>query len=284
MIVSICAITGSVFADDCNLVAGQEIEWALKNYIQNFSWYQTVIPAAGFNQALINLKAYCCSQNSPNPCTQAEKDKLPKTRYPESAYFFDHLVDVTMRRLDGIASLAYNLKLDPTGKERREYITEVAKNPSGAQGKTLEDQYKKYRSWHIGTTKNLSTVVKIYDKNNIETLSLTDKYNTLCEIIKNIYEDTGVDNRKIIWWYGDKNSFFNGCKNMIQERIKRENAYVKMLMIQKSNQLFDETTKAYTKKHFVEEKLMGLRNIIANVKDAFKTIVQQAPASKMCSK
>ncbi|HBB03417.1 TPA: hypothetical protein DCZ39_00725 [Patescibacteria group bacterium] len=71
---------------------------------------------------------------------------------------------------------------------------------------------------------------------------------------------------------------------MIQERIKRENAYVKMLMIQKSNQLFDETTKAYTKKHFVEEKLMGLRNIIANVKDAFKTIVQQAPASKMCSK
>lgn len=43
---------------------------------------------------------------------------------------------------------------------------------------------------------------------------------------------------------------------MVNERVKRENGYVKILMVQKSNQLFDESMKAYTKKHFVEEKLM----------------------------
>jgi len=55
-------------------------------------------------------------------------------------------------------------------------------------------------------------------------------------------------------------------------------------MVQKSNQLFDETTKAYTKKYFVEEKFMALWNLIAKVKDIFKTVVKQAPASQSCSK
>lgn len=55
-------------------------------------------------------------------------------------------------------------------------------------------------------------------------------------------------------------------------------------MVKKSSQLLDETTKAYTKKYFVEEKLMSLRNLISKVRDMFKTIVQQAPASKSCSK
>jgi putative heme degradation protein len=55
-------------------------------------------------------------------------------------------------------------------------------------------------------------------------------------------------------------------------------------MVKKSNQLFDKATKAYTKKYFVEEKLMALWNLVAKVRDMFQTIVQQAPASKSCSK
>lgn len=70
----------------------------------------------------------------------------------------------------------------------------------------------------------------------------------------------------------------------MRERVKRETGYVKILMVQKSNQLLDETTKAYTKKYFIQEKMMALWNIIAKVKDAFQTIVQQAAAAKTCSK
>lgn len=70
---------------------------------------------------------------------------------------------------------------------------------------------------------------------------------------------------------------------MVKERVKRETGYIKILMVQKSNQLFTEATKAYTKKYFVEEKLMALWTLIDKVKDVFTTIVQQAPASKMCS-
>ena len=74
------------------------------------------------------------------------------------------------------------------------------------------------------------------------------------------------------------------CENTAKDRVDKETGYTKMLMIQKSNQLFDEGTKAYTKKYFVQEKLMALWNLIVKVKDIFQTIIQQAPASKMCSK
>ena len=71
---------------------------------------------------------------------------------------------------------------------------------------------------------------------------------------------------------------------MVQDRVRREYGYVKILMVDKSNQLFDKTSQAYTKKYFVEEKLMALWNLVAKVKDMFQTIVKQAPASKTCSK
>jgi hypothetical protein len=42
--------------------------------------------------------------------------------------------------------------------------------------------------------------------------------------------------------------------------------------------------KAFTQKHFVEEKLMTLWNLILKVRNVFQTIVLQAPASTSCSK
>ncbi|MFA6256144.1 MAG: hypothetical protein WC606_03075 [Candidatus Absconditabacterales bacterium] len=276
------ALTSSVLAADCNLVVGENIDAIAKNYDMNYKKYETVIPLPSFKQALINLKAYCCSQVIQKSCTQEEKDTAKQLKYPESAYFFDHLLDIAMRRLDGIQNLAYGLDLDPTGLARRAYITEAANNPMGTQAMQLEAKYKEYRK--LNTKRNIDIVIANYDKNNLATLSLGDKYNTLCEIIKNMYEEVQTDNRTIIGGYGDKNSFFNGCENLINDRVKRENGYVKILMIQKSNKLLDETTKAYTKKHFVEEKLMALWTLVAKVKDMFQTIVQQAPASKSCSK
>jgi hypothetical protein len=123
----------------------------------------------------------------------------------------------------------------------------------------------------------LNIIITNYNK-DIATVSLGDKYNTLCELMKNIYNKTRNSNKTRI-----SDFLFNRCKSIVQERIKRETGYTKIIMIQKSNQLLDETTKAYTKKHFVEEKLMALWNLITKVKDAFQTMVQQAPASKTCS-
>lgn len=282
-LITICivwlALTGSVFADDCNLVLTGNLG-EIKNY-ESFG-YNKVLPKEALAQALTNLKAYCCTRVVPSLCSQQEKSNLPKL-YPKSAYFFDHLLDVTMRRLDGVQNLAYGLQPDPAGKERRTYISTVANDPNGVQALTIENTYKAYRKLHPQLTKDIATVAKRYNNVNSETLSLGDKYNTLCTLIKNVYEETQSDTTIIGWKY-ENNSFYKKCQNLVVDRVSKENAYVKLLMIKKSTQLMDETTKAYTKKYFVEEKLMALRNLIAKVKDTFKTIVQQAAASKSCSK
>lgn len=279
-ILSIVALTGSVFAHDCGLVIEKNLEEILSNYSINYKEYTWVLPAEAFNQALINLKAYCCAQVVQTACTDKEKENLP-TQYPESAYLFDHLIDITMRRLDGITGLAYGLSPDPTALKRREEIDKIANSAIGMQSSEIEKLYREYRQLHNNENFDITN----YNKNDFATFSLRDKYNTLCDILKNLYEKLkSKDSDIIIGWYLDKNSFFNGCRNLVNKRVQRENGYVKILMVQKSNQLFNETMKAYTKKHFVEEKLMGLWTLINKVKDMFKTIVQQAPASKTCSK
>ncbi|MEI7918858.1 MAG: hypothetical protein WCH65_01225 [bacterium] len=273
------ALTGSVFADDCNLILTGNLG-EIKNY-ESFG-YSKVVPKEALTQALTNLKAYCCTRVVPSLCSKEEKNNLPKL-YPKSAYFFDQLLDVTMRRLDGVQNLAYGLPPDPAGKQRREYITKVANDPNGAQAIAIETTYKTYRKIHPEYTKDSKKIADKYDGINSETLSLGDKYNTLCTLIKNVYEET-QNNTTIIGGKYENNSFYNKCENLVVDRVSKENSYVKLLMIKKSSQLMDEATKAYTKKYFVEEKLMALRNLIAKVKDTFKTIVQQAAASKSCSK
>lgn len=291
MLVIMCIATiGGAFADDCNILTDEKhvipIDQHIKSLVDIYgtTQYKTVLPIEAFNKALINLKAYCCTQAFQKDCSSGDINNKPE-HYPASAFLFDHLLDVAMRRLDGITWLAYNMDgdpkgvtPDPTGLDRRTKITEIANSANGTPANKIESLYTGYRTGHKYT--DLGIVISGYNK-NIATVSLGDKYDTICELVRDIYNKT--TSGTIIWSITETNSFFNGCKNLVRERVKRETGYVKMLMVQKSNQVFTETMKAYTKKYFVEEKIMALWNLINKVKDIFKTIVQQAPVSKTCS-
>lgn len=286
-IVITLGIIGQTFAHDCNLIEW-DIETAAKSYEANNKEYIEFLPRDAFKQALLNMKAYCCFQEikktcsrktTTNCCTQEEKDSFPK-EYPESAFIFDHIVDITMRRLDGYAPLAYGIAPDPTAKERRELITKLSEAANGWTAKEIEDKYKIYRKPHNNTKES---VLNNYNT-NVETVSLIDKYQNLCEITKWLYENLKINDKTIIWGIQDPESYFNGCKNLVRQRVKRENGYVKILMVQKTGKMIDEVTKAYTKKHFVEEKLLELRDLITKVKNLFQDMVKQAPVSQKCSK
>jgi hypothetical protein len=88
-----------VFANDCNVVLGTGIESTVLVYNKI---YEKVLPSIAFKQALTNLKAYCCLNGDRLSCSSGEKENLPTKYFPESIYLFDHLIDVAMRRLDGI--------------------------------------------------------------------------------------------------------------------------------------------------------------------------------------
>ncbi len=259
--------------NDCNIVSGSN---AIDGVTYGFSQtpYKEVLSVSGFKQALTNLKAYCCKNSDLLNCPKEEADKLPQKYFPASESLFDHLIDVAIRRLDGITWLAYALN-DPTGLERRTKITEIAKSATGEQASTIESLFTGYRTVH--EYEDINVVINNYNKGT-GTVSLKDKYDTVCRLMRDIYGGVANTNKGLI-----SNSIINTCEGMVRDRVNREIGYTKILMVQKSNQLFDEGTKAYTKKYFVQEKLMALRNLITKVMDMFETIVQQAPASKTCS-
>ncbi len=275
LIIGIAAI-GTALANDCPIVRGTEgINGKISVYESNENKdFLLVLPSTGVKQALTNLKAYCCSRPMLLICSDEEKNNLPKQYYPESDSLFDHLVDVAMRRLDGVTGLAYNLVPDPTGLEWRGKITEIAKSATGAQAGEIKKLFIDYRTLHD----KFDTIKKNYNK-NIATVSLGDKYKETCKLMREIYEKLGFDTKSHI-----SDSSMIRCENIIQNRINREWLNTKILMIQKANQLLDEGIKAYTQKHFVQEKMMALRNIVTRMQDVFKTMVQQAPASKTCNR
>lgn len=275
LIGSISLAIGASFGHDCNLVQGENLAATANNTVVNKK-YEKVRPAEAIQQTLINLKAYCCNQHLIQ-CSDQEIDNLPAKNYPESAYIFDHLLDTAMRRLDGIASTNYQLQPDPMAQQRRTYITQVAEDPLGAQASTIQEQYTNYRK-----IKNIGNdILKNY--NNLQLVTLADKYNNLCEITKNMYQDMRIHTDIIIGSKSDKNSFFNKCEKIVEERVTRETTYVKILMAQKTTKLLENTTQAYTKKHFVEDKMTALRKLIEKVASTFKTIVKQAPVAQQCN-
>lgn len=147
---------------------------------------------------------------------------------------------------------------------------------SGAQASEIQKLYTGYRTLH--QYEDINIIKNNYNK-GIAIVSLRDKYDTICTLMKDIYDGVPNDNKTLI----GKN-LMNACENIAKNRVNKETSYTKMMMIEKSNQLFDEGTKAYLRKYFVQEKLMALWNLIVKVKDMFQTIIQQAPASKTCSK
>ncbi len=200
-------ILSKAAANDCDMVIGDNLENNVITYQSKnlgYDQYINFLPVEAFRQALLNLKTYCCMQVIKKECSEKvtekccskeEKKSFPE-KYPESAYFFDHVLDVTMRRLDGYAPLAYGLEPDPTALERRKKITKIAETANGGTATEIEELYNTYRKYNKKGITDIEIFLKKYNE-NVESISLLDKYRNVCEIIKNLY-DKAKNTDKII--------------------------------------------------------------------------------------
>ena len=267
-------------AHDCGLVANtgniDNSEW-YKKFTENFQGtnIEWVMPAEAVSKALMNLKSTCCEGENMN-----NKEMFciwyPKKPNPDSEFFYDQLLDIWLRRLDGNSDLAYNVKLDSKGEERRKFITEAAQDKVGSitAKKVLE---KRNENW---TRKKIyvdnRTITQFQDAiDNYKDQTLADRYYNICNVIWIIYEKIRTDKTKVI--------NIATCQSLINKRISDEATYTKIIAIKKSNELLHNTIQAYTQKYFVEEKMMVLLTLLNKVKSLFSTMVQQAPASQSCS-
>lgn len=235
--------------------------------------YSVIFSDDAFNRAVTNLKAYCCD-NYPewiNVCNSTDE----VDDYPQSEYLYDHLVDVAFRNLDGFGwNYWYGLEPDVLWSEWRKFILKESESVTGWVAAKIGKEYDKYwkLKWYQYSDEFLS------DYNNIEKVSLADKYYFVCDIVKNIIDIDSVWRDKLDSIYYDR------CVAMAYNRIHDENLYVKTIMISASNQLLRSSFDAYLIKYFVQEKLSLLKMKLVEFVDSFYTIYKQAPVSKSCSK
>ncbi len=280
---------GSMFAsiNDCGIVNNVDIQNTtgykqILNTVQQQN-FTSILPTEALQKALENLKKFCCQSSSIED--ENCKGYKEKQGYPSSPFLYDHLIDIQLRRLDAIPKLIYGLDGDAIGSQWRKFITETTTAKVSVQADNIVQTYKKYRTTkntihEYSTPEDIKIFLQSYTSSQT---TLIDKYLSTCDIMARIYNS--IANEKIaIGNSQNSKSAYSKCQNIVQERIHEEYITTKSIINKTANETMHETYKTYTMKYFVQEKIMGLIDLISQIKSLFSTMVHQAAAAKTCNK
>lgn len=255
-----------IFAWDCSFVDSDKEKQSLLNYV-------VVFPKEVFNRAVDNLRAYCCDKYSDNIIACKSANQVDD--YPNSEYLYDHLLDIAFRRLDGFTwNYVYGMEPDIMWLEWRQFITKASKSITWDIAERIWVEYDKYRK--LKYYKYDDNFLLNY--NNLDSVSLTDKYYLICDILQDLV------NKNFIWREKSDSDYYSKCRQLAYTRIENEDLYVKTIMIESSNQLLKSNFDAYLMKYFFQEKISSLKEKMVEFMNIFYTIFKQAPAAKSCSK
>lgn len=225
-----------------------------------------------------HLRSYCCIEKPALSALIWKCDNL--VMWPESPYWYDHLIDVGLRRLDA-ESLYPGMSVDTQWSGWRTFLkdTENMKNPEA-----FLNAYTWYwiQSWTYlfayytwsDYWKGLGNILK-----NSKWFNLHDKYLNYCFIsMMMYYQWLWLHNIDIVtdWYYGT-------CLSMVKARIRQETSLAVMVSQYNAATLLTNAVSAYTK-NFVQNRLMKLFDKLVAISSLFNTLAKQAPLSDTCTK
>lgn len=227
-----------------------------------------------------HLRSFCCVEKPNLSALIWNCENL--VMWPESPYWYDHLIDVWLRKLDA-ESLYPEMVPDLQWKEWRDFLkdTEKMKNPE-----IFSDKYKKY--W-IQSGVYLFASYKDADNLQIDDIlsktqwfNLYDKYINYCFIVMAIYDKwLNLKNIDIVadWYYW----YYGTCLSMVKARIRQETSLAMAASQYNAANFLVGGLTSYTKQ-FVQNRLMKLFDKIVAISSLFNTLVKQAPLSDTCTK
>lgn len=289
-----CATFSLVSAHDCTLFS----ETSIKT-IENTLFDQTTrgnpalqpLTKEGLHRALINLKSHCCSSNllNDNPIIKksCEEDSIlikNRSNFPQSAFLFDHLVDVMMRRVNVDGN--YNeVPVDEKAKERRGITDQIGKQREWALPSTLLNTYNDNRSLQTHLHIPLYNWVSPQEyKQSIEEIektrfpfskyrerNLNTRYSNLCQSAIYLMTLLPIDFQSEEILLAQR-----ACNNLIQKTIDNEVYMLSNLIIHKSDLLLSQEMKQYTDQYLINTRatklLENLTSSISNIHGVVRMI------------
>ena len=319
-----CFSISSVFADpnksDCGTFAihPYKQEWKDTNWfdIVNDVWevnnnentnfltiaqQQAIITKDDLNTAILNLKKYCCDRWLTQDNTTCETDRIYfNDNALDSAFLFNHLFDVIMRRLSWLnwdTDIYKKTKMttDKKWSERRERINTQAESTKWSTPQSISTQYNIFRtqtkwydisssidsnltrdkktfsdfvSWKwTGSSTTVSKALKEY-----ENRTLYDRYKNSCALTNFFYMllgwDQSSDKKKIT-------EASNRCNEFIENQISWENKYVQLITKRSANHFLSNYIQWYMSYMF--ERQMKLQKLRKDSTDRFLDVVREVP-------
>jgi len=262
--------SAALSTNDCDkaISSWDEVTWEIK--------YGNIYPYKNFLIARSHLLAYCCKEkfrkdeNYKKYCTA----DLP-INFPESDFFYDHLIDVWFRSLD-VVGIYDGQIVDKDAQERNIFITDPTKATTPI---IIQNEYTKNRSQKRFLS---NTTMSWYNEEAwLWGVTLADKYVNLCYLIKRIYSDeklVGYIERNI-----NSYKYYKDCRMVANYRINQEYSLAKLLMAQASIRTLTDSIKSYAIDEFVQNRLMKLFDKLSDISELFSTISSQASLTEKCS-
>lgn len=284
-IVSLCIIRQDIFAEqiatanDCNedysLVRSDEIVGLTNN---------NLFPQKLLDIARENHTAYCCDHypglmKSTSICqTPSLRAKRRDNTYAESPVFYDHLIDLGLRYLDGDADKQYigsdgSLILDTQGKAWHEQSMTIASAPYGYMPSAIRQLLG--QAWGMDSISEVNMHTSCEDNkaqyidfsNNRDKKSLTDKYFIICHVSQclNPYKkETTTTN-------------FSSCKDLVNQRISQEMDRIQSVMIVQGNNAILSSFQAYAQWFFVQDQMNKLLEKYSEMEAWFNFLNNKVP-------
>ncbi len=208
---------------DCS-VADQDKD----NFLERFSDIDNeILQEDEISLAYDHLESYCCEED----ILWDDCNLLPP-EYPESPYFYDHIVDIGFRKLDWNEELLYSqISSHEDGIQRREKINELAEQKDTVAPWIIYNTFRQH--WNIWGG-----------------WWLYRKYQLVCIEAEKIQ-------RKIFSIVSDDASIYqltNACMDLVQDRVNREITYVRSLYTSRWDDLMQTNLRNYLDKYFARNR------------------------------
>lgn len=215
---------------------------------------------------------YCCQVDINEDTCAWKLDG--KHYFPESPYLFDHIINIGMRKFNGIQEHCDTLGIDCTTrdgkvlfKERREESQKLAEETDGVPPSQLYELFKKYW-WDVTTFAKQDSVNQI-----------ANAYYTMCyeavQIRKSIKSNLGDG-------INQEDAWTQWCHQLVQKRYLEESSYVQSLMVDKWVQYLYENMRSYLQTYFVDTRMNAFVDKFGKLDACFNMVLKYVTRTSCC--
>lgn len=272
-----CFVFANSSTIDCEETALDSQDGFVKKVLENVPllnppYELTIFTDEDLKTILWHHQQYCCQTNTNEKTCEWKLDG--KHYFPESPYLIDHIINIGMRKFNGIQEHCDVLWISCTTrdgkvllKEWREESQKLAEETDGVPPSQLYELFKKYR-WDV------TTFAEQNSSNQI-----ANAYYTMCyeavQIRKSLKSNQGDG-------INQEDAWIQWCHQLVQKRYQEESAYVQSLMVDKWVQYLYENMRSYLQTYFVDTRMNAFVDKFGKLDACFNMVLKYVTRTSCC--